>query len=250
MENSLLVALSRQVSLQRELDVVANNMANVNTSGFRREAVQFEEYMMPNGSADAFRSLDKRLSFVQDRATYNDFQSGPLQSTNNPLDVALEGNAFFVVQTPAGERFTRAGNFKLDNQGQLTTNTGASVLSDSGPVVITPEDGEVTIARDGTISTNQGTRGRLRLAEFENPQQLLKEGDGLFRLGDGQAANVPAPGTVRVSQGMVEGSNVRPVLEMSRLIELNRAYTSISSLIQRSDELRKTAVEQLAAIPS
>jgi flagellar basal-body rod protein FlgF len=250
MENTLLVALSRQVALQRELDVVANNVANVNTTGFRREAVQFEEFLMSRGSADAFQRPDRRLSFTQDRSTYNDFQPGPMEVTNNPLDVAIQGDAFFVVQTPNGERYTRSGAFQLDNQGRLVTISGEPVLSDSGPITITAEDGAVTIGRDGSVATEQGTRGRLRLAAFAAPQTLIKEGNGLFRAADGQAPTVPADGVVSFAQGMREGSNVKPVLELSRLIELNRAYVSVSSMIQRNDDLRKSAIQTLSEIPT
>ncbi|MFN7286373.1 MAG: flagellar basal-body rod protein FlgF [bacterium] len=250
MENSLLVALSRQVALQRELDVVANNVANVNTTGFRREGVQFEEFLLSRGSADAFQRPDRRLSFTQDRATYSDFQPGQMEVTNNPLDVAIQGDGFFVVQTPNGERYTRAGAFQLDNQGRMVTVSGEPVLSDSGPITITAEDGAVSIGRDGSVATEQGTRGRLRVATFASPQFLIKEGNGLFRAPDGVAPAVPADGTVRFVQGMREGSNVKPVLELSRLIELNRAYVSVSSLIQRGDELRKSAIQTLSEIPS
>lgn len=249
MENALLVSLSRQVSLQRELDVVANNMANVNTTGFRREAVQFEEYLIRGASVDAFKAPDRRLSFVQDRATYSDFQPGPLEATQNPLDVAIEGPGFFVVQTANGERYTRDGSFKIDSQGRIANDNGDPILSDSGPILISPEDGEISIARDGTVSTSQGTRGRLRLATFANEQALIKEGNGLFQAGPGQTAAAADPTVVRVAQGMLEGSNVKPVLEISRLIELNRAFTSISSLIQRGDDLQKTAIERLAETP-
>ena len=111
MENTLLVALSRQMALRNELDVVANNMANVNTHGFRREAMQFQEYLMPVASADGFPDPDKKLSYVQDRATFHDFEKGPLEQTGNPLDVASSDDAFFTVQSPDGqaERYTRNG---------------------------------------------------------------------------------------------------------------------------------------------
>lgn len=253
MENTLLVALSRQIALGRELDVVANNMANVNTHGFRREAMQFQEYLMPVASADGFPVQDRRLSYVQDRTTYHDFQPGPLERSDNPLDVAIEGDAFFVVSGAdgTGERYTRNGAFQIDPQGRLVTSTGNAVLGESGPITLDPQDPEFTIARDGTVSNHDGIRGHIRLASFTSPQGLMKDGDSLFRLGEGQPApTTPAPGAVRVAQGMIEGSNVRSVIEMSRLIEINRSYASLAGLIQRSDDLRKSAVERLADIPS
>jgi flagellar basal-body rod protein FlgF len=252
MENTLLVALSRQMALHRELDVVANNMANVNTHGFRREAMQFQEYLMPVASADGFPSPDRRLSYVQDRSTFHDLGKGPLERTDDPFDVAIEGDGFFTVEAPdgQGERFTRNGSFQVDTQGQLVTSTGLKVLGQSGPIVLDPQDTSIVVASDGTISDKDGVRGRLRVASFANPQALVKEGDSLFRTPDGQAPNALAAGSVHVAQGMVEGSNVKAVLEMSRLIEINRAYASLSALIQKNDEIRRSAVERLADIPS
>src|SRR5215475_6644073 len=103
MENTLLVALSRQMALRNELDVIANNMANVNTHGFRREAMQFQEYLMPVASADGFPVPDQKLSYVEDKASYHDFEKGPMETTGNPLDLSLDGEAFFAVQAPDGQ---------------------------------------------------------------------------------------------------------------------------------------------------
>ena len=124
------------------------------------------------------------------------------------------------------------------------------MLGSSGPIVLDPEDTEIKIARDGTVSNKDGVVGRMRLATFGDQEALLKEGDTTFRTAEGQEAQAPAPGSVRLAQGTIEGSNVKPVLEMARLIEINRAYSSLSSLIQRNDEIRKSAVERLADIPS
>jgi flagellar basal-body rod protein FlgF len=252
MENTLLVALSRQMALRTELDVVANNLANANTRGFRREAVQFQEYIMPVASADGFPPPDRPLSYVQDRATFHDMQKGGLEQTGNPLDIALEGDAFFTVQSSAGqgERYTRNGAFQVDSNGRLVTSAGQAVLGTSGPITLDPDDPTITVARDGTVSNKDGIRGRLRLSTFENPQALVKEGDSLFRSGPGQTAQTVREGTVRVAQGMVEGSNVRPVLEMSRLIEINRAYASLASIVQRGDEIRKSAIDRLSETPA
>src|SRR5262249_16949983 len=103
MENILLVGLSRQIALARELEVVANNIANLNTTGYKADNSLFEEYLMPVAEAGGFRGADRRLSYVQDRATWHNFAPGPLRQTGNPLDVAIDGDAFFVVQTPRGE---------------------------------------------------------------------------------------------------------------------------------------------------
>ena len=252
MENTLLVALSRQMALARELDVVANNMANVNTHGFRREQMQFGEYLMPVASADGFPPPDRTLSYVEDRSSFHDFEAGSLQRTDNPLDVAIQGEAFFTVQSSdgQGESYTRDGGFQINAQGQLVTANGQAVLGDSGPIVLDPTDTNIIIARDGTISTKDGVRGRLKLASFANPLALQKQGDNLFRAGAGQTAEVPQAGSFRLAQGEIETSNVKPVLEMSRLIEINRAYASLAGIIQKNDDLRKTAIERLSELPA
>ena len=124
MENTLLIGLSRQIALQRELDVVANNVANMNTTGYKADGAIFEEYLMPQAQAAGFQGADRRVSYVQDRATWRDFGAGPIRPTGNPLDVAIYGDAFFVVQTPRGERYTRNGAFQINAQGELVTSAG------------------------------------------------------------------------------------------------------------------------------
>jgi flagellar basal-body rod protein FlgF len=252
MENTLLVALSKQMALRNELDVVANNMANVNTRGFRRDAMTFQEYLMPVASADGFPAPDKKLSYVEDLSTFHDFTKGPLEQTGNPLDVSLADGAFFAVQTPGGtgERYTRNGAFQIDKDGRLVTGDGLPVLGESGPIVLDPQNPEITIAEDGTVSNKDGTRGRLKIVSFADPQKLTKEGASLFVAPADQAPQTLGRDAVRVMQGVVEGSNVRPVLEMSRMIEINRAYSSLAAMVQHNDDLRKTAIERLAEIPS
>jgi flagellar basal-body rod protein FlgF len=248
-ENSLLVGLSRQVALRRELDVVANNIANLGTAGFKSSQVEFNEYLMPVASADTFpRGSDRRLSYVEDHATWQDFSAGPIETSGNNLDVAIDGEAFFAVQTPAGTRYTRNGQFQIDPQGRLVTNDGNPVLANGGPVTFAPEETSFTIGTDGTISTTEGVRGRLNLAVFPGNRGLMPEGRSMFRAD--VAPQLPTPGEARVIQGAIEKSNVRPVVETTRLIEISRAYQSLTSMMQRSAELRDTAVRQLADIPA
>src|SRR5262249_33813077 len=134
MENASLIGLSRQIALQRELDVVANNIANVNTDGFKADGSIFQEYLMPVARSNAFRGRDTVMSYVQDRATWQDFGQGPLQQTGNPLDVAIDGNAFLAVQTARGERYTRNGALKISVTGQLVTAEGDPVIGANGPI--------------------------------------------------------------------------------------------------------------------
>lgn len=253
MDNALLVGLSRQVALRRELDVIANNIANLNTTGFKGESVMFEQFLDPTARHEQFPGSDRRIAFVMDRATLQNFAQGPLQRTEAPLDVAIDGSGFFALQTPNGERYTRAGNFHLNPQGQLVTNSGHLVLGQGGPIVFEPTDTNIAIAADGTISASNalgqiGDRGKLRLVTFANPNQLTPQGDSVWSAGDGVAPQVATTATTRAVQGALEKSNVQAVREMNRMLEVTRAYTTVSSMQQRTDELRRKAIEKLAEV--
>jgi flagellar basal-body rod protein FlgF len=251
MENTLLIGLSRQTVLERQLDVVANNIANVNTAGFKSDQSLFEEYLMPGAHEDNFKPADRRVSFVQDRGTYRDFTQGPTEQTGNPLNVAISGNGFLVVQTAAGERYTRDGGLQMNNLGQLVTASGDPVLGTSGPIVFQPTDHDVNVSPDGTVTVVEGNgrtdslRGKLRLVSFTDAQKLLKEGGNLFS-GEGAAPDLKS----QVQQGYIEKSNVNSVVEMSRMIEITRAYTQIATMLQQESDLHKSAIEKLADVPA
>jgi flagellar basal-body rod protein FlgF len=247
MENALLIGLSRQLSLAREADVIANNVANVTTSGFKSRSHSFAEYMAPMARADAFPRGAQLVSYVLDRGVGLNTTQGAIEMTGNPLDVAIRGDGFFVVQTAAGERYTRDGAFSLNASGELVTASGSRVLGETGAIAFSPQESKIEIGGDGTITTSAGVRGKLRLVRFADPQALTSEGDNLF--------GSPRPGVAlgrdgKVEAGALERSNVRPVLEMSRLVEVNRAYQNVSMMIQRADELRRTAIQKLADMPA
>jgi flagellar basal-body rod protein FlgF/flagellar basal-body rod protein FlgG len=251
MENTALVGLSAQVALRRELDVVANNIANLNTTGYKADAAAFEEYLSPVARENRFAGADRRLRFVQDRATWHDLGQGALQQTGNPLDLAIDGTAFFAVQTPRGERYTRAGALQIDAQGRLVTVDGSPVLGDAGPIVFQPLDRDIVVTADGRITVAEGAnnkteslRGKLRLVGFAQPARLQKDGANTFLAPQGMAPQVDAK--AKVVQGALEKSNVNGVLEMTRLIEITRSYTQISNLLQQQSELRKSTLDRLA----
>jgi flagellar basal-body rod protein FlgF len=255
MENSLLVGLSRQVALARELDVVANNVANMNTTGFKANRSMFEEYLMPLARENGFQTRDRPVSFVQDRATWHETSQGAIQQTGNPLDVAIDGNAYLVVQTAGGERYTRNGALQIDAQGRLVTADGSPVIGENGPIQIQPTDRSISISPDGRVAVIEGAngktesqRGKLRLVGFAQPQQLQKDGANNFAAANGATAT-PTTGA-RLLQGSIEKSNVNGVQEMSRLIEITRAYTQLGSMLQQENDLRRTAIEKLADVPA
>jgi len=253
MENALLIGLSRQTALERQLDVIANNIANVNTAGYKADNSLFEEFLNTPAHEDNFVGADRRVSFVQDRGTFRDFTQGAADATKNPLDVAIDGSGFLTVQTPAGEHYTRDGGLHLNSQGQLVTVAGNQVLGTGGPIIFQPTDHDINITPDGTITVVEGSgktdsvRGKLRLVSFTDAQQMLKEGLNLYSAGQG-AAQPDTKSAVR--QGFIEKSNVNAVAEMSRMMEVSRAYTQISTLLQQQSDLQKNAIQQLADVPA
>lgn len=243
MENAQLISLSRQVALQRQMDVLANNIANVNTTGFKAEQALFEEYKMPVARDRDFRFPDQRLSYTEDWATIHDMSQGVLVQTGNPLDVALEGEGFMVAQTPQGERWTRAGSLVLDTSGTLVDLNGNPILSDGGPVTFAANETDITIGQDGTISSSQGVKGKLRLVEFANPQETTRQGDNYW------AGGTPIPATAtRAVQGSIEKSNVSGVNEITEMIRVQRAYESVANLMSEQDDLRRTAIQRLGSL--
>ena len=254
MENALLIGLSRQMVLERQMDVVANNVANVNTSGYKADKSLFEEYLKSGAHEDNFVGRDRRVSYVQDSGTYKDLTQGASEQTKNPLDVAIDGAGFLEVQTPAGVRYTRDGGLQINNQGQLVTASGNQVVGNNGPIVFQPTDHDISIAADGTITVLEGlnrtdsVRGKLRLVSFAQPQALVKEGSNLYAPGNSAAAQPDTASKVR--QGFIEKSNVNSVTEMSRMIEVTRTYTQISTLLQQQSDLHKSAIEKLADVPA
>jgi flagellar basal-body rod protein FlgF len=255
MQNALLVGLSRQVALSREMDVIANNLANMNTTGFKADGAVFEEYISPTASADNFPAADRRISFVQDRATWMDLSQGPLERTGNPLDVAINGKGYLVVQTPRGERYTRNGAMQINSNGELVTAEGFQVMGESGPITFQPKDRNIAISQDGTISVQAGNniqtesqRGQLRLVSFDQPGRLQKDGTGVFQAPAGITPQ--ADKLSRVMQGTVEKSNVRSIIEMTRMIEVTRSYTHVANILTQQAELRRTAIDKLAEVPT
>ena len=244
MENAELVGLSRQITLRRQLSIVANNLANMNTTGFKSENLLFEEYLQHKGTHNDFERRDRPVSYVQDDRTITNMSVGAMVSTGKETDVALEEGQFFTIQTPAGDRYTRNGAFVVDLDGQLTTSEGSPVLSvDGGPIVFEDLDSNISIARDGTVTTDHGPGGRLAIAELTAPDADRRTSENLFFGGNPQP--VANPG---VLQGFIEKSNVEGVREVSNIIEITRAYERIAKQIQRQDEIRREAIRTLGRL--
>ena len=242
METSIIVALSRQDTLQRHIDVVANNLANMNTTAFKAERMMFTDHLVRTGSGD--HRVGDAIAFVRDLATVRDLADGKLEQTGGDLDLALVGEGYFVVSTPEGERYTRDGQLRLDQAGQLVTEDGLPVLTQSGaPLVFGPQDTRISIARDGAVSSEMGDLGRLRVVRFAHPERMQPVAGGLMA-SDEQPEDVAAPALM---QGMLESSNVQPIVEMERLIDLHRAYDQARVLVDREDDRIRKMLQAYAA---
>jgi flagellar basal-body rod protein FlgF len=245
MDNSLLISLSHQVAAQRAMDVIANNLANMSTGGYKRESLKFEEYMKASLPASYQKGM-QNIGFVRDVGTTREMAEGPLKTTGNPLDLAVSGDGYFIVQTPRGDRYTRNGHFTLNGDGQIVSADGYVLQGDGGAIAITAEDGDVRIAADGTVSGNQGQIGKIRVVDFANDRALTKEGDSLY-------ATTQAPTDVTMptmTQGMLETSNVEPVVEMTNMINVMRTYQAVANIITNQENLKLKAVNKLGAMPS
>lgn len=241
MENTSYIAMSRQASLRRSMDIVANNIANANTPAYKAERMVFQEYL-------AKPARGEQLSFVQDVGTARDLSSGPLSTTGNDFDVALSDEGYFVVDTPLGDRYTRHGRFQLDAAGQLVTGTGYPVQGQAGPINIPTNSGRISIAGDGTVSNDTGVLGKIRVVTFDDEQKLRKAANGLF-----SAAPDMTPDAVqqpKMVQGMIEESNVQAVLELTRMMDINRTHESVTKFIQREDDRMKDMIDKLGRAPT
>jgi flagellar basal-body rod protein FlgF len=243
MENAQLVSLSRQIALQHQMDVVANNMANINTAGFKASDLMFEDYLMPEARDNDFAGTDSLVHFTQDWSTVHDMSAGSIEQTGNELDVALMGEGFLTVETAEGPRYTRSGSLAINAEGVLVDLNGNAVLGTSGPITFDDSDIGITIGTDGTVATGNGSKGRLAIAQFTDPQILARDGDNYF---SGPAGDAPV--TTRVMQGAIEKSNVSGVTELTTMIRVQRAYQSLAALMQRQDELRSSAIQTLGDV--
>ena len=241
MENTSFIALSRQGTLRRQMAIIAHNIANMNTTGFKGEKMMFIQHLEKSRGGE--RILGDKLAFVRDIATVRDTTEGHLVKTGNPLDLAISGDGYFAVETAVGERYTPNGRFRIDEAGQLVNQQGNTILSDGGqPFFFAPGDTEITVSRDGTISTVNGDLGRLRVVTFENQQDMTASAGGLYS-SENQPTDVEGPDVV---QGMLESSNVQPIIEMTKMISVHRAYESIKRFIDREDERITTMIEEMA----
>ncbi len=278
MDKGIYTALSGGIARGHEVEILANNLANVNTPGFKRDQGTFNEYLTELRRPDSVEGLKREIvnaaspdgrpagdkSFVEMDGVYTDYRQGALQKTNRDLDVAIDGKGFFEVLTPAGIRYSRQGNFTLDGEGRLVNGAGHLVLARDPRLTQTlpagarfeptaPESRVIQMGRigrpemtpDGRVMQNGAEVASLSIVEFHESQWLEKMGNGLYRNTHENNLKHAAPES-SIHQGFIEGSNVNPVQEMTRLIEATRAYESQLQTIKSYGEIDSRSVNDIA----
>lgn len=245
MNSGMYAALSGSVTAQQQLEALTNNLANVNTAGFKRDRMIFESMLaaVKNPSQGSVTLTDAPLMTEASLAT--DFSAGAMRQTGNSLDLALEGDGFFVVNTPQGRAYTRQGNFHLDAGRRLVNADGYELLASGGPVTINGSN--VVIDGKGGLFADGKQIGSLEVVDFPKPYQLQKTGGAQFIAAGPDAGEQPARSTT-IRQGFIEESNVNPILEMARLIETNRYYESCVKAVQSYDNMAAKAANDLGKL--
>ncbi len=234
MDNAGYTTLSRQSGLAREMQIVANNIANTATTGFRAEGLIFSEYVKPvEGGAS--------LSMGQGNVRNTSFEQGALTQTGGMFDLAIEGDGYFLVETLQGERLTRSGAFSVSAEGDLVTFDGYRVLDAGGAPIFVPPGRNIAVSSDGTLSADGTPLGQIGLVRPIEASDMEREDGVMFRAETGFEPSVGA----RVVQGFIESSNVNAVSELARMIEVQRAYELGQSFLQSEDERVRAAIKTL-----
>jgi flagellar basal-body rod protein FlgF len=235
------IAASRLVAQQRAMDVIADNIANANTPGFKAERVQFSDWLSRQNGHPGTQG-DRSIAYAQDRATWREQQAGTLSHTGNPFDLAVSGEGYFTVSTPRGPRLTRDRRFDLMPSGTVADGAGNALLDTNGqPIQLSSTDTQISIAGDGTLSSENGQLGKIGVVQATDPMQLTAEGNTLFR-SNAPTAALTAPTLV---QGAIEDSNVQPVMETTRMMDNLRQFQFISQFIQAEADRQQSAIDKL-----
>jgi flagellar basal-body rod protein FlgF len=235
------LATARLIGQEHVMEVTANNIANADTPGYRTTRVQFSDWI-DRGLGVTAPQGSKQTIYPQDRATWRETQAGTITHTGNPYDLAISGDGYFSISTPAGTRLTRDGRFGLMPDGTVADSAGNALLGTNGrPIQLSPDDTQVHIAGDGTISTENGQVGQVAVVMPNDPMKLQAEGSANFRADDGTTP-VTTPSIV---QGAMEDSNVQPVLELNRMMDNERQFQMLTQLIQAEGDRQQNAIDKL-----
>lgn len=239
-ENIAVIALSNQMVLRRQMDIIANNIANVSTPGFKGQNMAFKEFL------DEEEAGAEATSYVQEMGIGTDFAQGPMTNTGGDYDLAINGDGFFSIGTAVGTRYTRNGNFRLDGNGQIVNGNGDPLLSDNGRPIVVPSAAEkVVITQDGTLYADGAVIGRVGLVRFNNPAQLSREDGGFYAIPANIRMQPVAVANPRIYQGMLEASNVEGVMEITKMMQVARAYESAQKVIDKEDDRVRNAIRRL-----
>ncbi|MDD2877144.1 MAG: flagellar hook-basal body complex protein [Acidiphilium sp.] len=241
MDNTTSIILSRMITASRTVDVIANNIANVSTPGYEATHLESAPWI------DRMRGVtappgSSTLAYTQAVGTWRDATPGPVHQTGNPLDLALPGGGYFTVQTQNGPRLTRDGRFGLLPNGTIANASGDTLLDPGGqPITIPPQSGTLSIASDGTISTSQGIIGQVGVVTVTDAQNLIAEGNNLFR-----TATAPVPSAnPNIVQGALEGSNVQPIVEITKMIQASQNFRMIAQFISAEQSRDQSAISKI-----
>lgn len=235
MGETTLIHLSRMVALERKLDVIARNVANADSSGFQARELSFQEYLKTEKGTDETGNKQRPLSLVAPRLQFGNTAQGALTQTGNPLDLAIRGAGYLEVQTPQGNRYTRAGALTIDNNGRLVTLAGQPVLGKTGAIRIPADANDISVSADGVISTKRTVLGQLRVVGFARPELLRPVGDSLLQTD--QAPFDLGSGKANIVSGALEKSNVETSREVNRLQEVVRSYEMVGRLLKSSQDV-------------
>lgn len=246
MENPTYIALSKLDAQQRTMDVIAGNIANANTVGYKTEHVLFSDFLVKQKDTHVAPG-GEMLSFTQDRATYRDHSAGSLTQTGNPLDLALGSSGYFSVQTANGTRLTRSGRFGLLPDGTVADASGNALLDTGGsPIQLPAGDSRIQVAADGTISDNTGRIAQVGVVDVDDVNQLVPEGSKLFRA-DVAPHSATQP---KIVQGAVEESNVQPITELTQMMQTERSFQFVSQFVQSEADRQQSAIDKITQLQS
>jgi flagellar basal-body rod protein FlgF len=246
MENPSYIVMSQQMGLRRQMDVIANNLANTNTTGFKAERMMFSEFLTSKAGNPGASGPGARISFLGEAGTLADTREGNLETTGNQLDMAINGPGYFTIETPGGPRYTRDGHFELDSQGRIVTREGLSLLGRGGQPLSVPQGAsKIEVSLTGRITSDKGDVGEIAVVKFDNDMALRKAGGNLYET---DATPQAIDNATRVQQNMVEASNVQPILEISAMIEVQRRYQASQKMLEAEHERARTAIQKLTRV--
>jgi flagellar basal-body rod protein FlgG len=244
MNSGMYSALSGNIAAMKRMDIISNNLANANTPGFKKDKMLFEGMLAGNVNPPAVPQGMTADPILQKENVYIDYSQGPVGQTGNSLDLAIDGDGFFVVETPSGPAYTRQGNFHVGADGTLVTVDGYPVMGQGGAIRV--QGSKVDINAKGEVAVDGNSAGTINIVDFPKPYNLTKAAGAMFTPVDPQASPQTASGVVR--QGFLEGSNVETISEMVQMIETSRYFDACQRVVRSYDDIAAKATSDLGRI--